>query len=581
MKFIKYIFIFSLFSPAIVFSEESVNLCSSSFVSAEIKLEKDLQAIRNSPQEPLLVKQGFKPSYYAGVDQAREVNRLHEYLREIQADPKRTHIPYFAEQVEKTISDFERGLRAQNITGDPILYQGIILSIKDPKFLEKRLKILDDFKEEARRRVENQDVTYDWWVKFNTKLSILASSEVFPHILVSRYTTSVGRVKMSVEIEYNKKLAQVINKVMNSSSETERQSQDFQNLKKRFENLNPEELFSGGNYTSQELESMLSKLISMLDKIDGENKVETLFNRIGKAQVEIVKEDDWYDIDVLQIKEGIEELISNGIQSPLYLFGKEKFEISFTHSLSKEFPEKMLFFTTDELGIMAFNKLGKNSHFAGVFGELENVVDGVRMSSFDYLRHDVAHAEFSVELPKGVFRVNNISNKSDREKFELASFIYRHEGGGFSNDHSQYALKNMMIRGGRLSGGELRWFDPNDLRWLLPYGVNVTDKSAVQSFLRKSATVFGEILSGDYLHHDIDHSSIALDTSIENLSEEVFERVGNILNISDRRQAELALFIHRHEGGGGSNLDNHSLPALEEMMINDADAVIGLGFEDR
>ena len=69
--------------------------------NAEIKLEQDLEKIKNSPEERLLETQGFKRSYYAGVDQAREFNRVGEHLREIKADPKHTHIPYFADQIEK------------------------------------------------------------------------------------------------------------------------------------------------------------------------------------------------------------------------------------------------------------------------------------------------------------------------------------------------------------------------------------------------------------------------------------------------------------------------------------------------
>ena len=487
MGFIKYIFILSLFSPAIGFSAESVNLCSSSFISAEqlrrnlnaeIRLEQDLQAIRNSPQEPRLIEQGFKPSYYAGVDQAREFDRLHEYLQEIQADPKSTHIPYFADQVEKTISDFERGLRKQNVTGDKY-------KIKDPKFLEKRLKILEDFKKEARRRVENQDVTYDWWIKFNTKLSLLASPEALQHIPESRYTSPVERVKMGIEIEYNKKLAQAINKVMNSYPETEKRSQSFQNLKKKFENLNLEELFSGEDYTSQELESMLSELESKLDSMD---------NKKGAIQIEMMKEDDWYNIDVLQIKEGIEEIMSNGIQTPMY--DTKINEVVFTDLMSKEFPEKVLFFTTDELGIMAFNTLGENAHFVSLSADLEKMVDGNGMNSLEYLLHDVSHANVSssagVELPKEIFdRVNNISNKSDREKVNLAIFMYRHEAGNLGNNHSQSALEDMMFGFLRLD----RWFNPKDLQGLLPDSVDVKDRSEVKSFLRETATLFGKILS--------------------------------------------------------------------------------------
>ena len=103
--------------------------------NAQRKLEQDLKKIRNSPQEPLLKAQGFTPSYYAGVDLVREFNRVQQYLEEIKADPNHTHISYFADQVAKTISDFEKDFREQ---------------IKEKIVLEKRLKFLEDFREEIK-----------------------------------------------------------------------------------------------------------------------------------------------------------------------------------------------------------------------------------------------------------------------------------------------------------------------------------------------------------------------------------------------------------------------------------------------
>ena len=448
--------------------------------NAGIKLEQDLQAIRNSLQEPRLIEQGFKPSYYAGVDQAREFKRLHEYLREIQADPKRTHIPYFANQVEKTISDFERGLRKQNVTRDGYY------EIKDPKFLEKRLEVLEAFKKEARRRVENQDVTYDWWIKFNTKLAVLGSPDQLGGLLISRPPHSVERVKMGVEIEYNRQLAQLIENALESELLYYGRIEKIEEMREKLKSLNPEDIFFGEGYTSQELESMVFELDHVPGHLNSQSAIEsTLF------QFEIIKEDDWYDIDVLRIREGIEALVSHG--GVRGLNGRKEIQIPFINQASKEFPEKMLLFTTNELGIMAFNEVGNNSHFVGLSGDLENMVDSRNMSPYDYLTHDIDHIDTSNGMPKEVLeRVGNISNRSDREKAALVLFIYRHEtAGGYKNDFSQSALEDMMFGFFRLD----RWFNPNDLQGLLPDGVNVKDKSEVKSFLSESATFFGEILS--------------------------------------------------------------------------------------
>ena len=450
--------------------------------NAGIKLEQDLQAIRNSPQEPLLREQGFKPSHYAGVDQAREFDRLHEYLREIQADPKLTHIPYFADQVEKTVADFERGLRTQNITGDPNYL------IKDPNFLEKRLKILEEFKKEARRRVENQGMTYDWWVKFNTKLSLLASPSQLEYLLRSRYPHPVERIKMGVEIEYNRQLAQLIENALKSDSIRYGRIKEIEEMSEKLKSLDPEDIFFGEGYTSRELESMVFEVGRGQSEIDN-----TL------SQIKIIKEDDWHDIDALRIREGIEALVSHG--GVRGLNGRKEIRIPSINQASKEFPEEMMLFTTDELGIMAFNRVGNNSHFVGLSGNLENVADGTRLDSLEYLNHDIDHGNSIKFLPKEVFdRVNNISNKSDREKVNLVLFMYRHEtAGGHMSYSSQFALERMMLGEpappGALNNMMRRWLNPEDLQGLLPDGVDVKDKSEVESFLRESATLFSETLS--------------------------------------------------------------------------------------
>ena len=121
------------------------------------KLHRDLEKIKNIDEETQLKEQGFKSSYYVGVNQAREFVRVREYIRNINADPHKTHIPYFSNQVYDHIREVERGIKVQ--TED----------------IAERLKILEDFKKEAQSRIDNQTVTYDWWVIFNIRLSALAT----------------------------------------------------------------------------------------------------------------------------------------------------------------------------------------------------------------------------------------------------------------------------------------------------------------------------------------------------------------------------------------------------------------------
>ena len=107
---------------------------------ASRELEEALQEIRNSPEEPSFIAQGFKPEHYRGFDLAGEFNELAEFLETIKADPKRTHIPYFADQIGKTITDFEKSFREYHQY--------------NPKVLEERLTILESMKAEAEKRIK-------------------------------------------------------------------------------------------------------------------------------------------------------------------------------------------------------------------------------------------------------------------------------------------------------------------------------------------------------------------------------------------------------------------------------------------
>ena len=314
---------------------------------AKTSLEQDLQAIRRSPQEPLLRQQGFQPSYYAGVDQAREFQRVHVYLLEIQADPMRTHIPYFADQVENIIAEFERGLKKQH---------GM-----NKKFLKERLKILEDFKKEAQRRIENQEVTYDWWSNFNLRLALLSTTE--DNVNNSVYVRPKGSI-------YEQITAPI----------------------------------TVGNFrTHQDLQETI----------------------LGYQQHQF----------------------SRNLRSTTFL----QFQ-----TIKEAFPEKIMFFTTEDLGIIAFNRMGLRSYLVNISGE-DQLVDGLILNSFDFFGHDISHAgeeffpipvhESKVEEIETTKRLDHIVKTSDRQTAELALFLFWHEGG-----RRMYEF-NRSIAGGEFGGG--------------------------------------------------------------------------------------------------------------------------------
>ena len=496
---------FLIFFVVIFFCSSAVaDACEASFSNGEAdrpaflrraseKLERDLQAIKNSPEESGLKSKGFKFAYYAGVDLAREFNRVRRYLQEIKADPKRTHIPYFADQIKKTITDFENSFRQHNQD--------------KPEFLRERLKILKALKAEVRKRIGDQNVTYDWWATFNLRLVIIASeSNVIHGILTARITSPVIREEKGIEIDYNKKLVQVIEEVMGSYPKGKKKLELFQKLQAEFKQLNPEEILFKGIYTSQRLESFLLWLTNS-----------DYYTYRNNALDKVAEEKGLNNIDILKTHEAVQELLSDTNRAPnITITSREALKfISVLESfiqIRENFPEEMMFFTTDELGIMAFNKLEDNSYFIGISGS-PLIIDGRKHTALQFFSHDMGgHITRGLQIftEKILKRISNISSISDREKAELALFMYRHDYSSSSfrelKDYykqrgfvstflpvqlradTRKAAREMMI------GDRDRFFRSNDLSTMLPDSVNMNSRSEVIRYLNESADVFSDIL---------------------------------------------------------------------------------------
>ena len=541
-KSMKYflIFIISVF----YFPSAFARVCEESFSAdgidkgdflrrADEQLEKVLQKIRKSPQEPVLKAQGFKPIYYRGVDQAREFNEVAKYLRVIQADPKKTHIPYFARQIEKTIADFENSFRNHNQD--------------KPEFLAEKLKLLEALKTEAQRRVTDQNVTYDWWATFNLRLSIIASSDITVVIrrinwfrIQDKFKDPAERVMAGIEIDYNKKLVQRIKEMIRSrlkeirrDPRTLRRSKklSLQKAKTKLKQLNPRKILFEGKYTSVELEKIRDEFFKNSFKWD--------------IVEEIADEKGWYDNNhIFKTHEKVQELLS---YIDIGDFDSIKIVDVRTFIRTKQqFPKEIMFFTTDELGIMAFNKLEDTSHFIGVSGN-PVVADALERSSFGFFGHDLTHANQAKILKLENFqkiseRIGSISNKADREKAELALFMYRHEiayglfgiGSRASNDGisdytnidgisdytnidgisdytnidtnllspselsqlradaKEYARENIYKK--HFFSGTNRFLDHEDLQEMLPESVNINNPEEVKNFLTETVGIFVDIV---------------------------------------------------------------------------------------
>ena len=428
-KSMKYFLIF--FIVVFFFPSAFARVCEESFSAdgidkgdflrrADEELKQALKEIRENPEEPVLKAQGYKPTYYKGLDQAREFNAVAKYLKTIKAEPAETHIPYFSDQVEKTLADFEKGFRKHS--------QG------NPELLEEGLKQLEVLKIEARKRVADQNVTYDWWATFNLRLPIMTSEHGFIYSML-RQKFGISIFDSEKDIKRKKELYAI------GTVNTHEKAQEF------FSNSNLDKI---GNFLSSTKRNAIRS-----------------FNRIRNS-----------------------------------------------------FPEEIMFFTTDELGIMAFNRLKDNSRFIGVSG-ISLPADGTIQSPFEFFTHDLAHIAVDLDVvaaitPQNVSKriSNTFSSQFDREKAELALFMYRHEVGHqfFPIELQKYYTTGETAHFFRpLSPKEIkrstktaardmttnsfdRFFDSDDLQGLLPESVNIDQAGSVMGYLHESAEVFADIL---------------------------------------------------------------------------------------
>ena len=295
--------------------------------NAEMELKSSLQNMGKSLQEPRLEQDGFTPEYYEGFDKAGRLKRVQTYLQEIQADSEKTHISFFSGQVEQIVSYFERAFRGQT----------------------ERLRLLEDLKKEAQKRITNQELTYDWWLNFNFRLVLLSTPE---------------------------------NEVFDDLGLVFTDSESYAKRKK--------EIF---------------RVLNINNLIDLAKTDTAMGNFIDQAS----------SLSFIRVKD--------------------------FQTIKEAFPEVVLFFTTDEPGIMAFNRMGSHSHFITVSPYVKGA-DGRTFSPLGFFLHDVAHGHEAykyskydskremIEKNKEIQeRLNNIPNQADREKAELALFLFRHELG--------------------------------------------------------------------------------------------------------------------------------------------------------
>ena len=186
------------------------------------------------------------------------------------------------------------------------------------------------------------------------------------------------RKEAGIEIAYNKELTKQIKNMLKSDAFLRRR--ELLRIQKELEQLNSEEILFEEDYTSRKLESILFRLTNGITPRDYRGSY------LDYALNKTIEESGLYlgHIDILKTHEGTEELLSNFFRSSHEDSDVERAYIKSFIRIKEKFPEEVMFFTTGELGIMAFNRLKDKVYFVNVSGK-PLTGDGYEMPSFEVL----------------------------------------------------------------------------------------------------------------------------------------------------------------------------------------------------
>ena len=117
---------------------------------------RELTLPKKSRREEPLQDKGYSSFWTRGLNEVNEWIALKEQFIRLKANPHITYIDYFADQIPALIEYVKRGIASL-------------------PYARERQKALEYLEKEANTTIDKQQVTYEWWIKFNYILSKIFS----------------------------------------------------------------------------------------------------------------------------------------------------------------------------------------------------------------------------------------------------------------------------------------------------------------------------------------------------------------------------------------------------------------------
>ena len=186
-----------LLQKSLIIGEHKFGLASpeleSVFEATRFTRERIDSSELNMPSFPSrreeLSRQGYRANYIEGIDYISEWIVVRRRLRELRANPRTTHIEYFADQIPHHIAHIRKGLENH-------------YSPKDESHGSKseQLQKLKNLEEEVKQAVTDEKVTYKWWIEFNFELAYIMSGRTLSRDFINWVDSHLFPLKVAMPV---------------------------------------------------------------------------------------------------------------------------------------------------------------------------------------------------------------------------------------------------------------------------------------------------------------------------------------------------------------------------------------------
>ena len=414
----------------------------------------------------------IEDKFHQGLSEAHQMLKLGERLRKRNAQAYTTHIKEFAAQIFLHYEHFKKDVEGtysieleEKISKNTMKYQNL------KRLYDKKRIVLDYLLDEALRRSRSKNLTYAYWLQWNIRLTVLAS------------TRNMDKIE-----ELRDEFYVYIEKINN-------RTRSYKDSINKLQTHNT-------NLQKQKLEILDELKQEALQKVhDGQ------FNLLYWTHHRYLFH---YLVQANNIKR-FHKLRDGNLKSNTYRYNRSK-----PDSMSKilisieEFPNLIALPTTKKMGIVTLNQFTNGVVPLGL-GGLNMMADGQKLDHFLFMVHDLNHHHIkkfgyptsmtskwmNADISKEEFHrtfLQIIKDYSYQKKMQahIAYFIQEHENYIITKNMESLIqnLNEQMIS----TNSWKRFKNEKDLGYYMPEHINKNSEKNIKDYLNEIFSTYQEII---------------------------------------------------------------------------------------